>query len=132
MKSTPCVTLGKNAWIRHEGKLHAAIDGGTMLRIRNNRSLSGVLEHDLCILTDRGWQILHVITTPQVQGKCWQIDKKNEAGATNDLKAYAAFLYQGRLKRPIAAVKLHGRPLSSSPEKCDRVRSYEKPSTVKN
>lgn len=125
MKSTPRVTLGKNAWLRHEGHLHAAIDGGTMLRIRNNRCMSGALEHDLCILTDRGWQTLHVITTSHAQAERWQIvKKKNEAGATNDLKAYAAFLYQGRLKRPTAAVKLHGRELSSSGGEPDKIRSY--------
>lgn len=130
MSTTRQLTAGKNAWLRHEGHLHAAIDGGTMLRIRNNRSLGGVLEHDLCILTDRGWQTLHVITTPQVQGKYWQIDKKNEAGATNDLKAYAAFLYQGRLKRPIAAVKLHGRSLSSSGAEPGKTRRYAAQTTA--
>ncbi len=127
MKSTPSVTLGKNAWLRHEGHLHAAIDGGTMLRIRNSRFIGGVYEHDLSLLTDRGWQTLHIITTPQVQEKRWQIGKENEAGATNDLKAYAAFLYQGRLKRPTAAVKLHGRRLSSSGGEPGKIRSYAAP-----
>ena len=36
----------------------------------------------------------------------------------------AAFLYQGRLKRPTAAVKLHGRELSSSGGEPDKIRSY--------
>ncbi|PPD25046.1 MAG: hypothetical protein CTY21_14395 [Methylomonas sp.] len=107
MNTQTCHTpAADQTWAEMDGYPHAAIEGGTMLRIRTNLdAYQGVYRsrgHELNLLTDRGWVTLNQITTHLVQGP----NDTDRAGATAELKAYAAFLYQGRLKRPISAADL--------------------------
>ncbi len=102
--------LPADGWIELEGCLHAAIEGGTMLRISNRETVGSSVRNTLSILTDGGWNWLHTITTPQ-QPNSHTSSPEVEAAATACLKAYAAFLYQGRLKAPIPAEEVLGHPL---------------------
>lgn len=92
-------------WTLLEGFLHATIDGGTMLRIDDTWHDGKCIDYVLQLLADGGWENLHRITIRMgaSYGTAAEIDHN---GAIADLKAYAAFLYQGRLKKPIAAAEL--------------------------
>lgn len=109
-------------WTMVEGFLHATIDGGTMLRIDDNWPDGKCIDNILQLLTDSGWKNLHRITIRMgaTYGTASEVDRQ---GAIADLKAYASFLYQGRLKKPIAASEL-GHPEAGRRHFPHGIRSY--------
>lgn len=109
-------------WTMIEGFLHATIDGGTMLRIDDNWPDGKCIDNILQLLTDGGWKNLHRITIRMgaSYGTASEVDRE---GAIADLKAYAAFLYQGRLQKPIAVAEL-GHPEAGRRHFPHGIRSY--------
>lgn len=109
-------------WTLIEGFLHATIDGGTMLRIDDNWPNGKCIDNILQLLTDGGWKNLHRIPIRMgaSYGTASEVDRQ---GAIADLKAYATFLYQGRLKKPIAAAEL-GHPEAGLRHFPHGIRSY--------
>ncbi len=109
-------------WTLIEGFQHATIDGGTMLRIDDTWHDGKCIDYVLQLLADRGWENLHRISIRMgaTYGSASEVDRQ---GAIADLQTYAAFLYQGRLKKPIAASEL-GHPEAGRRPFPRGIRSY--------
>ena len=115
-------------WTLIEGFLHATIDGGTMLRIDANWHQGQCLDCRLELLTDNGWRWLYSISIRKAGPNYTVLDVDRE-GAIADLKAYATFLYQGRLKKPSAASEL-GHPEAGRRHFPHGIRSYAADTTT--
>lgn len=109
-------------WVMIEEHWHATIDGGPMLRIDSSKYPGQCVVHSLQLLTDRGWCGLHSIMTHVVANDDNAPDV-NRDGATADLKAYAAFLYQGRVQTPLSTSEL-GYPDACLRQSRHGIRSY--------
>lgn len=111
-----------------EGFLHASIEGGTILRIDQTRLYGNCIEHHLQLLGGEGWMNVHTITTRMLKDHHTS-SIADIVGANADLRAYAAFLYQGRLRKPLSASEL-GHPEADLHSFPPGIRSYEQSAAV--